>query len=224
MPDDGRPPTPVVEIANRLRRAHANERRRIARDLHDKVAHALSVALNSLELHEIYLHSDPPRARAQLRSAVRAVRRSQETVRALCADLRQREVVDGLESALSGYLRMVAPPTVDWTITVTGDDSRLPAETREELFLTLREALHNSLIHSSARHIDACVQIGPEAVHATVDDDGTGFEAGGQGQTGGVASMHERAELLGGSVDLSSELGAGTTVRVHIPLADTLNE
>jgi signal transduction histidine kinase len=223
VPDDDRL-RPVVDIVNRLHKAHADERRRIARELHDHVAHALSVALNSLELHDLYLHSNPTRARAQLRAAVRAVRRSQETVRAMCMDLRTREVVNGLETALGEYLRTLASPTMDWTITVTGDDLRLPADVRDELFLIVREAVHNSLIHSSAGRVDVAVRIGPDAVRATMYDDGVGFDVGTHRETGGLASMHERARLLGGRVTLTSVRGAGTTVRVRIPLTGVLDE
>lgn len=219
MPDDDRLPPPAVEIVNRLRRAHTDERRRIARDLHDQVAHGLSVALNSLELHLLYLDSDPARALAQLRTAMRAVRRSQETVRALAWGLRRREVGHGLDAALRDYLTAVAPPTVDWTIEVRGDDSRLPAETCDELFLALREAVRNALIHASADRVEVAVRIGPDAVHASVIDDGIGFDTERHGQGGGLASIRERAELLGGGVTLSSAAGAGTTVRMLIPLA-----
>ena len=224
MPDDDQLPPRAIEIVNQLRKALTDERRRIARDLHDHVAHALSIALNNLELHQLYRHRDPARAQAHLRSAMRAVRRSQETVGALCSNLRRRQVVGGLEAALREYLDAVAPPEMAWTVAVTGDDSRLPAETRDELFLILREAVHNALIHSSASRVEVSVRIGPGAVRATVLDDGTGFVVSQQSQTGGLASMRERAQLLGGSLGLSSVPGAGTALHVLIPLADALDE
>jgi signal transduction histidine kinase len=224
MPEDEGLPPPAAEIVNRLRQAHTDERSRLARELHDQVAHALGVALSSLELHQLYLQSDLPRAQAQLRSAVSAVRTSLEMVSALCSDLRRREVVDGLEAALRDYLGTVAPPAIRWAVRVTGDDSALPVELRDELFLTLREAARNSLIHSSARHIGIVVRIAPDAVRATVYDDGIGFDVSQHGRTGGLASMRERVQLLGGSITLASVPGTGTTVQVHIPLAGTADE
>jgi signal transduction histidine kinase len=224
MPEDDRLPPPAVEIVNRLRRAYTKERRRLARDLHDQVAHALSVALNSLELHQLYLDSDPRRALAQLRTAVRAVRRSQETVRALCWDLRRREVTGGLAAALREYFAAVAPPVLDWEVAVTGDDSRLPAESCDELFLALREAVRNALIHAYPRRVEVAVRIEPDAVRATVSDDGVGFNTAWYGQTGGLASIRERAELLGGNATVSSTPGTGTTVLLLIPLADTADQ
>lgn len=217
--DTDRLPSATNEVVQRLRRSYANERRRIARELHDQVAHTLGVALNSLELHEIYLAKDPARAQAQLRTAVRAVRRSLEAVRTLSSDLRSRQVDEGLDAALCGYLGAVAPPTVRWTVTVTGDDSTLPAETRDELFLILREAVRNSLIHSGAHRVEIVVQIGPDAARASAYDDGRGFDARRRAAPGGLASMRERAQLLGGSIELSTAPGLGTAVHVHIPLA-----
>lgn len=202
-----------------------SERRRVARELHDHVAHTLGVALNSLELHELYLDEDPQRAERQLNNATQAVRAALDRVRALSSDLRGSEVDDGLEHALAGYLHMVAPPAIAWTVTVTGDDCRLPAELREEVYLILREAARNSLIHSAARHLEIAVDIGfgPDdaAVRARVTDDGRGFDPGRHPPAGGIASMRERAELLGGSLTLSSDPGTGTAVHLHVPLTSS---
>ena len=207
-----------VEVLNRLRRSHAAERRRIARTLHDQVAHSLGVALNNLEMHEMYGTNDPLRAQAQLSSAVRAVRSSLESVRALCFDLRRREVGDGLEEALTEYLRSAAPADVEWSVQVTGNDSGIPDELRDELYLTLREATRNSLIHAGPHRVEITVQIESDAVRATENDDGRGFDIDRSAPGGGLASMRERVQLLGGNLDLSSTPGVGTSVQVHIPL------
>lgn len=203
---------------SRPRKTHSGECRRVARELHDQVAHSLGVALHGLELHEAYLQEeDPRRAQEQLRNATRAVRHALDRVRALTSDLRSREVDDGLEQALADYLHMAAPPAMRWAVTVSGDDSVLPAELRDEVYLILREAARNSLLHSSAQQLDIAVAIGADVVHATVSDDGRGFDPRLRRWTGGLASMRERVQLLGGSLTLSSRPGAGTVVRVHVP-------
>ena len=199
--------------------ACAGERRRLARELHDTVAHALAVALNSLELHEAYLDQDPPLAARELDTARSAVRGALEHVQALSADLRGPSVHD-LEPALGAYLAEVAPAAPSWTVTVTGDDRRLTADLRDELFLILREAARNALIHAAARHLDVTVAIGADAVAATVTDDGHGFDPDGRAETGGIASMRERAESFGGTMRVSSAREAGTVVQVHVPLRD----
>jgi signal transduction histidine kinase len=198
--------------------ARSGERRQPARERHDTVAHALGVALNSLELHEAYLDQDPSRAARELHTARSAVRGALDHIRALSADLRGPEVHDDLEPALGAYLTEVAPATTSWSVTVTGDDRALAEDVRDELFLILREAARNALIHATVRHLDITVAIGAGTVDATVTDDGRGFDPRGHAETGGIASMRERAEALGGTMILSSAPGAGTTVQVHVPL------
>lgn len=182
------------------------------------MAHSLGVALNSLELHEAYLVRDPSRAERELRIAIRSVRGALEHVQELSADLRAREVRGGLEQALGDYLQMVAPPDVVWSVTVTGEDRGLAAGLRDELYLILREAARNALLHSAARHLEITVAISADAVHGTVTDDGHGFDPRHHAGTGGLASMRERAESHGGSLRLSSDARAGTVVQVHVPL------
>jgi signal transduction histidine kinase len=212
------------EVVAQLRRVHSSERRRVARELHDQVAHSLGVALNSLELHEIYLKEDPPRAERQLRIATRAVRGALERVRGLSSDLRGHEVDGGLEDALIDYLRTVAPPALAWTVVVSGDDHGLLAELRDELYLILREAARNALIHSAARHLEIVVDVGADAVRAMVADDGRGFDPRQHPATGGLASMRERAQLLDGSLELSSGPDKGTVVHVHVPVGTASDE
>ena len=198
----------------------AGERRRRARELHDTVAHTLGVALNSQELHEAYLEQDPPRAARELRTATHAVRDALAHIQALSADLRG-PAVHHLEPALGEYLTRVAPAATGWSVTVTGDDRRLTADVRDELFLILREAARNALIHAGARHLGITVTVGATAVGATVTDDGRGFDPRGHADSGGIASMRERAQAFGGAVTVSSTPGAGTVVQVHVPFGGT---
>ena len=198
--------------------SHANERRRIARYLHDQVAHTLVIALNSLELHEAHLQDDPARALDQLHDAASTVRRALDIVRALSLDLRSSNVDGGLESALTKYLRTIGASKLRWTVQVTGYEAGLPGDVRDELYLILREAAHNSLIHSSGRHLQILVEVGPDSVRAVAHDDGSGFDVDQHVSGSGLAGMLERAELLGGCTTIVSEPGAGTRITVEIPL------
>lgn len=193
------------------------ERRRVARELHDKVAHSLGVALNSLELHEAYLEQDPSRAMRELRVAAHAVRGALRAVQELSADLRGHETRDGIEHALRDYLGMVATPAVDWTVTVLGDDRTLPSDLRDELYLILREAVRNALVHGGARHLVITVEFLAGGAAGTVIDDGHGFDPASHPGTGGLTAMRERAETHGGSLVVSSKPGVGTVVQVHVP-------
>jgi signal transduction histidine kinase len=194
------------------------ERRHLARELHDKVAHSLGVALNSLELHDAYLDRDPPRAERELRVAALAVRGALQAVQELSADLRSDETRTGIDHALRDYLRMVAGPAVDWTVTVEGDDRLLQADLRDELYLILREAARNALVHADPRHLVIIVAVRAGGVAGTVTDDGRGFDPASRPGTGGLTAMRERAEARGGSLSVSSKTGAGTVVQVHVPI------
>jgi signal transduction histidine kinase len=197
---------------------HGTERRRVARELHDKVAHSLGVALNSLELHDAYLERDPSRAERELRVAALAVRGALQAVQELSADLRSEETRTGIDRALRDYLRMVADPAIDWSVTVEGDDRLLPAELRDELYLILREAARNALVHAGAQHLVITVAFLAGGVAGTVTDDGRGFDPASHPGTGGLTAMRERAEARGGSLVVSSKTGAGTVVQVHVPI------
>jgi signal transduction histidine kinase len=92
---------------------------------------------------------------------------------------------------------------------------------REELFLVLREALSNSLRHARPRTITVEVRISRPRVDALVSDDGRGFDAqtAHSAPTGtGLPSMAERTRRVGGTLEVDSRPGHGTTVRCHIPL------
>lgn len=194
------------------------ERRRVARELHDKVAHTLGVALNSLELYGAYLERDPSRAERELLIATHAVRGALRAVQELSADLRGHETRDGIDHALRDYLRMVATPAVDWTVTVLGDDRVLTSDLRDELYLILREAARNALLHAAARHLVITVEFSADGVTGTVTDDGRGFDPAAHPGTGGLTAMRERAETHGGSLAVSGRTGGGTVVQVHVPL------
>lgn len=216
MTEDDR--SPQLDILNRLHRSHANERRRIARYLHDQIAHTLVIALTGFELHEAHVREDPTHALDQLHGAVSMVRQALDTVRALSLDLRSSNVDGGLEPALTKYLKAVGTRNVRWTVQVTGCEARLAGDIRDELYLILREAAHNALIHSSARHLSIRVEIGDASVGSVVEDDGSGFDVEEHLSASGLAGMRERAELLGGSTTVVSEPRAGTRITVEIPL------
>ncbi len=90
---------------------------------------------------------------------------------------------------------------------------------REQLFLILREGVRNAVSHAEAGRVEVGVRVSSEEVVGYVEDDGRGFvEEDGGYAGGGTRSMKERAELVGGTFELSSGPGVGTTIRASIPL------
>ena len=208
-------------------RAEAEERKRISRELHDRVAHAMGVVHQSLELHEALKHSDPEAARAKMSLAKQTTLKAMNLTRDLSQELRNVEAKDGFSTALSSLLETAVPPGLECHLSVEGDEALVPPHAREQLFVILREGVRNAVSHSGASRVDVGVCISSGKVTGSVEDDGRGFaEDDGRGFAGGgIRSMRERAELVGGIFELSSGLGVSTSIKAVIPLkGDAGNE
>jgi PAS domain S-box-containing protein len=216
--------------------SEATERQRIARELHDRVAHTMGVAHQSLQLYTVYANSDPRRAAEKLKLAMEAAETALDQTRDLSAQLARsgtEETRGGLETALRDLLDTHVPVGVEATLSVADNESAVPSPAEEQAFLVMREAVRNAVAHSGCRCIEVSVDVGETELRGRVEDDGAGFDPhGGEGSwhddrgdgessTGvGLRSMKERTEALGGRLDVSSEPGRGSAVEVRIPLAD----
>jgi signal transduction histidine kinase len=215
----------TVLVLKAIRDSRRAEFARLARDLHDGAAHAIGVAIQNLELHEVHASRDVARAQEKLHRAREAMRQALDSVRQFSAELRTTVRPDDLEQALAEYLAANADGNVLTSVKVTGDTAMLPREVSEEVYFTLREAIHNALVHSGTTRLDVTVGISESQLHAQVSDTGRGFsveEATNAGAGLGLSSMRERVQLLGGELRLSSLSGYGTTVEVSIPLGRVL--
>ena len=201
-------------------RVRAHERRSISRELHDRVAHAMGVVHQSLQLHEALRDRAPERAAEKLVLAKRMALEAMGQTRDLSRALGGGEAGEGLAAALSEMLSALVPEGVAHELNVAGDEGVIPDEAREQLFLVLREAVRNAASHSGAAKVDVSVVVEGRRVVGTVEDDGRGFErkAAGPEESGGLAHMAERAVLLGGTCSVDSAPGEGTRVEVSLPV------
>ncbi len=204
-------------------RSAAEERSRISRELHDRVAHSMAVAYQSLQIHEAIKDRDPQSAAARMKIAQQTTREALNTTRDLSMELRRTEVAEGLSSALSNLLRTALPPSMKSEVSVKGDESAVPPEVREPLFVILREAIRNAVRHSGASHVSVGVAVLRNVVVGTVKDAGCGFDPDG-GSNNGIRSMRERVALLKGRLDIQSSDGEGAAVRVEIPFGPSIDE
>jgi len=206
-------------------RAQEDERRRIARELHDDTAQSLALISRRLdtlapldvELREPYLE--------RIARVRELTTQTLQDVRRFSRDLRPSTLDDlGLLPALEGLTADVAKRNeIEARLDVVGDQRRLPAETELVLFRVTQEALRNVEKHSHAGVVEVTVEFRETAVKITVSDDGEGFRLS-EGMdyllhTGklGLVGMRERAQLLGGTLAIESEPGRGTTVVVDVP-------
>ncbi|MFI6161560.1 sensor histidine kinase [Micromonospora sp. PTRAS2] len=208
-------------LMEKLQASRQEERTRIARELHDRVLHEMGLTLHRLDLHRHYADRDPEQARAKIDSAIESLDEAVRTVRGLSAELRRSVGEYGLERTLRGYLEANVPPPMQFSLVTNGDLKVLPPDVLEELYLILREAARNALRHAAPSRVDIAVDVGDNAVAATVVDDGCGFDTTDPDRArGGLPSMFERAQLLHGQVELISAPGQGTRVEVRIPFAE----
>lgn len=205
-------------------RARSHERRRIGRELHDRVAHTMGVVHQSLELYEAFRERDPDVAAEKMELAKRmtmeAMRKTRDLSRALNADEGGQE----LKAALSELLEDNVPPGMNRELSVVGEEALVPAGVREQMFLVLREALRNTISHSGASKVTVTVVIDQAKIVGVVEDNGQGFDwkSTDPAQSGGLAHMADRASLLGGVCSIDSSPGGGTRVKASFPLDDTL--
>jgi signal transduction histidine kinase len=172
----------------------------------------MNVTHRQLELYNLYHLTDPIKARRKFKTAQLAVQESMKNLRAVTSDLYSLDPLTNLRTALINYLDSVDAEVVDVKLRVNGNESWIKPEVLDEVFLILREAAHNALQHAAPSTLIVNVDITPGEIRAFVEDDGFGFDPDQIPASGGVGvlAMRERAELLGGTLDIHSQIGKGT--------------
>ena len=200
-------------------RAEDAERNRISRDLHDRVAHSMGVAHQSLQLYEALADEDPVRANGKLHTAKEMMKTALEQTRNLSMELRRSETENGLIPALQDLLEVVVPDGVSAELSTSGAESRLSNHQRGQLYLILREAIRNAVRHSGCSRLTVGLHITSEEVSSHVEDDGSGFQGHGETRGGlGLRSIRERAALLEGTAEVYASQKGGAGVQVWLPL------
>ncbi|MBE3589491.1 MAG: sensor histidine kinase [Firmicutes bacterium] len=204
-------------------RAQEEERRRLARDIHDGPAQLLANVVFRIEVSQKLLSIDRDRALAELEQLKTLVRHSLQDVRKIIFDLRPMALDDlGLIPALRGYLSAFGERTgLATDLVLHGAERRLPPAVEVAAFRIAQEALSNAWKHGDAARVTVTVRFEPGQLSVAVEDDGAGFhvEEALQRQGGfGLLSMRERAGLVGGSLEIVSAPGEGTTVLAVIPI------
>ena len=217
------------------RRRRAEERVRIAHELHDLISHTLAVVGVHLNVALDTLESAPDEARDALRLAKDVRGRAMADLRALVEVLRDGSAtttesptaqLDGLAS----LIEQVRAAGIDVELQEAGDRSAVPAPVALAGYRIVQEALTNTVRHAGATRAVVALCYEPARVTVTVTDDGThdgtattGEPAGasptGHGPTGhGIAGMRERVDALGGLLRVGPAAGGGFTVQATIPV------
>jgi two-component system, NarL family, sensor histidine kinase UhpB len=210
--------------ATQILTAQEQERKRIARELHDETSQVLTSLLISLKVLEETLSSEEARSRVEeTRSLVHQTLRA---IRNLSIDLRPSALDDlGLLPALRWYIKEYQQKCqIEVEFAANNFKERLPSEIETAVYRIVQEALTNTAKYASASKVRISVVEDDDSVSATISDNGQGFDAQTilklpwQERGLGLAGMHERAALLDGSLSITTEPGGGTTIEARLPL------
>jgi signal transduction histidine kinase len=226
----------VLLLRLRLRRAEGEfravlgERNRIAREIHDTLAQGYVGISVQLEVLSELLRLNKAEAAAKHLDLTRGyVREGLAEARQSIWALRSQ---DSGETTLPVRLRRLVEAEgghgLKSSFSLFGAYRPMPAETEREFLRVAQEAIHNVKKHAAARHLFVQLEYGAEMIALEVRDDGRGFEANGpiespQGHFG-LTGMKERATAIGGTLEVTSEPGTGTTVRLCAVVARETKE
>ena len=203
--------------AGRLQiRAQEEERKRVARDLHDEVNQALTAILLRLEaLTQIA----PPRLRDELAETKGLANQAMEELLQLARQLRPTALDDhGFLPAIEEQLRRFkAQHGVEIRLTTTGSLDDLGSEQQLVLYRVTQEALNNIARHARASHVDVAIRRSNGSVALAVTDDGEGFDYANERRGLGLDGMAERARLVDGDFEVSTRPGKGTKLQLTVP-------
>ena len=207
------------DALRRVVRAQEDERRRLARELHDETGQALtSILLGLKSLEDLDDVAALGQGVAALRERVVA---TLQDVRRLAVELRPAALDDfGLEAALERLTAGFAEQTgLKVELESRLQDDRLPEEVETVLYRIVQEALTNIVKHAQASRVSIVVTQKPGAVGAVIEDDGRGFDPD-QSVDGGIGliGMRERVALLDGSMTIETAPGKGTTLVIEVPV------
>jgi signal transduction histidine kinase len=200
-------------------------RHQLARDLHDGPAQALAAITMNVEFIKRLLERDPPRVIPELDKLGELAKRTTHEVRTMLFELRPLALeTQGLDTTLRQYLERFQGNGTQIIIESGDVSASLDTKTEGTLFNIIQESINNALKYAKAEHVWVRLKQTPTTLEVTVQDDGRGFDLqkvlNSYDKRGsfGLLNIEERAKLIGGTSELHSAPGQGTTVRVVVPL------
>ncbi len=220
----------MQQVAGGLRlryEAALAERTRIAQELHDTLLQGFTGITLQLRAIERLLVQRPKESAEALKNVLASADTALRDARHMIWDMRAvelegRDLAGALETAAR---HAMADSSAELVFTVEGNRRRLPLAVETAALRIGREAVINAVKHAAPRTVAVHLEYGPRSVTLRVVDDGTGIPAGAMdaaaaGEHLGVAGMRDRAQRGGGTLDIVSEPGLGTTVSVSLPIRE----
>lgn len=215
----------LKSLSNRILSAHEEERKRISRELHDSISSSLTLIKLSLEnsLGQSQELSGP--LSNSLKFLAATVSETIDETRRIMSDLRPSVLDDlGIVTAIEWICRKFRTtyPNIQIKELLQIDQERMPESLKIAVFRIIQEALQNTAKHSRAEFVDVTLRENAGQIELLVEDKGIGFDPEAilskQERGLGLSTMRERAELSGGSFEIDSTAGEGTSIRASWPL------
>ncbi|WP_418791046.1 sensor histidine kinase [Phosphitispora sp. TUW77] len=207
-------------------KAQEEERKRVAREIHDGPAQSMANVVLRMEFCEKLMEVEPAKVSHELKELKDIVRNNLQDMRKIIFDLRPMALDDlGVIPALKRYIEDFREKNdIDIEMNFFGKEARLEPVLEVALFRLIQEALNNIVKHAHASKVKVVVQLKDDLVKAFVEDDGIGFDlddylANQTGNNFGLVSMRERIDLLGGEMKIQTKPSRGTKVYFEVPLA-----
>ncbi|HKI52963.1 MAG TPA: sensor histidine kinase, partial [Anaerolineales bacterium] len=204
--------------------ATAEERNRVARDIHDSVGHSLAVVNVQLEKALVFLRRDVDVTEQAMKDARRAAKEALGDVRESVRTLRQSADVFSLMESLTALIEHSRNDMLDINLKMGGSESGYSKPALMTFYRAAQEALTNVHKHANASQVQMTIHLGDVSGRLQVQDNGIGFDAKQMEELStqrqghyGLQGIQERLELVGGEMSIESESGLGTTLTVTIP-------
>ncbi|GEK03513.1 GAF domain-containing sensor histidine kinase [Streptomyces sp. ATE26] len=199
----------------------AEERSRLAHELHDAVSQKLFSLRLTAQAAAALVDRDPARAKGELHQVAALAAEATDELRAAVVELRPAALdEDGLIATLRTQTQVLDRAHSARVTFASNGFRALPAAQEEAVLRVAQEALHNALRHSGAEHVRVSVDRRGGGAVLRVADDGSGFDPGAVRRAGrhlGLVSMRDRADGVGGTLTVHAEPGRGTTIEMEVP-------
>jgi signal transduction histidine kinase len=199
-------------------------RTQISRDLHDDIGASLSSINIYSSVAESEVRENPEKAKEIIQQINVNSRQVMENISDIVwANRINRTEDDTLASRIRNYgYDLLSHKNIDGTYTIDPNiEKRLTSpEARKSILLIIKEAINNVAKYSDATEAKVIVELNGTDLNVVIEDNGKGFDASNQRRGNGLIHMRQRAEALGGKMEIASEKGAGTRIHAKIPLAN----
>lgn len=211
----------LQELTEFLQTVREEERKRIAREIHDELGQSLTALRIDLAWLRGKCADGDPRIADKLASAFQTTVKTLDTVRRISEDLRPGMLDDlGLAAAIQHHAGKFSERTgIPCRLSMNRDEFEVSDILATAVFRIVQEALTNVARHAAASHVSIAITDTGQAIELSVQDDGRGMDAAAPAttKTFGLLGMRERAKMLGGRLDIASEPGKGTRIEAWLP-------